>query len=579
MFELAKYLKHFKKEVILGPLFKLTEAIFELVVPLIMAKIIDIGIKNSDLSYILRQGGILVLLGIVGLTCALICQYFAAKASQGFGTMVRNDLFAKINSFSHTEIDAVGTASMINRINNDVNQLQVAVAMLIRLVVRAPFLIIGATVMSMFLDLRLSLVFWIAAPLIAATLFLVMGNSIPFYRVIQKKLDKISLITRENLEGVRVIRAFCKQDSEKHRFAEAAEDVSDCAVHVAKISAFLNPVTYIIMNLAIVAIIWFGGMRVNSGVLSQGQIIAFVNYMTQILLALVVVANLVVIFTKASASAARVNEIFHIRPSLVEAPKPLTEIKPIQSQPLLEFKNVSFSYSSNGEDALQNISFQVWEGERIGIIGGTGAGKSTLVQLIPRFYDVTQGEIFLYGINIKKYAFETLRRFIGMVPQKTVLFSGTIRENLSWGNEGITDKEISEALQTAQASEFVDQMDQKYDAEVRQGGKNFSGGQRQRLTIARALASHPKILILDDSSSALVYATEAALSKTLRENQCNMTVITVSQRAHSIQDSDRIIVLDDGIPAGIGTHESLLETCEVYREIVLSQQTEKGEIA
>ena len=290
-------------------------------------------------------------------------------------------------------------------------------------------------------------------------------------------------------------------------------------------------------------------------------------------------ANLVVIFTKASASAARVNEIFHIRPSLVEAPKPLTEIKPIQSQPLLEFKNVSFSYSSNGEDALQNISFQVWEGERIGIIGGTGAGKSTLVQLIPRFYDVTQGEIFLYGINIKKYAFETLRRFIGMVPQKTVLFSGTIRENLSWGNEGITDKEISEALQIAQASEFVDQMDQKYDAEVRQGGKNFSGGQRQRLTIARALASHPKILILDDSSSALDYATEASLSKALRENQQNMTVITVSQRAHSIQDSDRIIVLDDGIPAGIGTHESLLETCEVYREIVLSQQTEKEEIA
>lgn len=579
MFELAKYLKHFKKEVLLGPLFKLTEAIFELIVPLIMAKIIDVGIRNGDLPYILRQGGVLVLLGVVGLICALICQYFAAKASQGFGTMVRNDLFAKINSFSHAEIDAVGTASMINRINNDVNQLQVAVAMLIRLVVRAPFLIIGATVMSMILDLKLSLIFWIAAPLIAAALYIVMGKSIPFYRVIQKKLDKISRITHENLEGVRVIRTFCKQDSEKQRFAEAAEDVSDCAVHVAKISAFLNPVTYIIMNLAIVAIIWFGGMRVDSGALSQGQIIAFVNYMTQILLALVVVANLVVIFTKASASAARVNEIFHTQPSLCEDARPLTEISPAQEDPLLEFKNVSFSYSNNGEDALHNISFQVRKGERIGIIGGTGSGKSTLIQLIPRFYDVTQGEILLNGINIKKYAFETLRRFIGMVPQKAVLFSGTVRENLTWGNENITDKEIAAALQTAQASDFVNRLEQKYDAPVLQGGKNFSGGQRQRLTIARALASHPEILILDDSSSALDYATEAALSKALRENQQNMTVIIVSQRAHSIQDADRIIVLDDGIPAGIGTHESLLETCEVYREIVLSQQTEKEEIA
>lgn len=579
MFELAKYLKHFKKEVIFGPLFKLTEAIFELIVPLIMAKIIDIGIKNNDLSYILQQGGVLVLLGVIGLSCTLICQYFAAKASQGFGTMVRNDLFAKINSFSHAEIDAIGTASMINRINNDVNQLQVAVAMLIRLIVRAPFLIIGATVMSMILDWKLSLVFWIAAPLIAVTLFVVMGKSIPFYRVIQKKLDKIGLITHENLEGVRVIRAFCKQDSEKQRFAEAAEDVSDCAVRVARISAFLNPATYIIMNLAIVAIIWFGGMRVDSGALSQGQIIAFVNYMTQILLALVVVANLVVIFTKASASAARVNEIFHLSPSLRENPKPLCEVSPSGDAPILEFKNVSFSYSNNGEDALQNISFRVREGEHIGIIGGTGSGKSTLVQLIPRFYDVTQGEILLYGVNLKNYSFEALRRFIGTVPQKAVLFSGTIRENMEWGNANISDSEITEALRTAQALDFVERLDQKYDAPVLQGGKNFSGGQRQRLTIARALAAHPSILILDDSSSALDYATEAALSKAIRESSEPRTVITVSQRAHSIQDADRIIVLDDGVPAGIGTHENLMETCEVYREIVLSQQTKEEEIA
>lgn len=572
MFKLARYLKHFKKEVILGPLFKLMEAIFELIVPLVMARIIDVGIATGDTGYILRMGGLMVLLGVAGLGFALTCQYFAARASQGFGTILRNDLFRHIHSFSHREIDKFGTPSLITRITNDINQLQVAVAMLIRLVIRAPFLIVGSAVMAMLLDWQLSLIFLVAAPLVALVLYLVMSRSVPFYRTIQKKLDRISLITRENLEGVRVIRAFSKQKDEEERFDEASDDLAATSVRVGKISALLNPLTYVIMNLAIVAIIWFGGMRVDAGALSQGQIIAFVNYMTQILLALVVVANLVILFTKASACAARVNEVLDTQPSVTEdAAGPVSPSKD-QSTPRVEFRDVSFSYGE-GDYALQNISFAIAPGETVGIIGGTGSGKSTLVNLIPRFYDATEGQVLVDGVNVKAYPFTQLRRQIGMVPQRAVLFAGTLRENMRWGKPDATDEEIAKALSIAQASDFVEKLPKKYDMPILQGGKNLSGGQKQRLTIARALVGTPPILILDDSASALDYATDAALRKALRRETKDMTVLMISQRANTVKGADKIVVLDDGEIAGIGAHEALFDSCQVYREICLSQQS------
>ncbi len=571
MFKLARYLKHFKKEVILGPLFKLTEAVFELIVPLVMARIIDVGIPSGDTGYILRMGGLMVLLGVAGLGFALTCQYFAARASQGFGTLVRNDLFRRINSFSHREIDRFGTPSLITRITNDINQLQVAVAMLIRLVIRAPFLIIGSVVMALLLDWQLSLVFLVAAPLVALVLYLVMSRSVPYYRTIQKKLDRISLITRENLEGVRVIRAFSKQKEEEKRFDEASDDLAATSVRVGKISALLNPLTYVIMNLAVVAIIWFGGMRVDAGALSQGQIIAFVNYMSQILLALVVVANLVVLFTKASACAARVNEVLETDASVKEERAGPAAPAAGKDTPRMEFRNVSFSYGDEGDYALQNISLTIAPGETVGIIGGTGSGKSTLVNLIPRFYDATVGEVLVDGVNVKKYPFSQLRRQIGIVPQRAVLFAGTLRENMRWGKADASDEEIAKALSIAQAADFVQKLPQGYDTAILQGGKNLSGGQKQRLTIARALVGSPPILILDDSASALDFATDAALRKALRRETKDMTVLMISQRANTVKGADKIVVLDDGGIAGIGSHEELFETCGVYREICLSQ--------
>ncbi|MGI5905495.1 MAG: ABC transporter ATP-binding protein [Candidatus Pararuminococcus gallinarum] len=573
MKKLARYLRHFKKEVILGPFFKLLEAIFELIVPLVMAKIIDVGVKNGDTQYVLIMGGVMVVLGIAGLGFALICQYFAARASQGVGTLLRNDLFAHILSLSHGEVDRFGTHSLITRITNDVNQIQLAVAMLIRLVVRAPFLVIGAAVMAMMLDLQLSLVFLAAAPLVALALYFVMSRSIPFYRVIQKKLDRISLITRENLEGARVIRAFSKQEAEQKRFEQATEDAMDSSVRVGKIAALLNPLTFAIMNVAIVAIIWFGGLRVNAGSLSQGQIIAFVNYMTQILLALVVVANLVVIFTKASASAARINEVLETQPAIADRAQ--DRMPAPYHGPKIQFQDVSFSYPDAEEASLSHISAEMLPGQTIGIIGGTGSGKSTLVSLIPRFYDVTQGAVLVDGVDVRDYPLERLRQQIGVVPQQAVLFSGTLEENMRWGNENATQEQIAKALRVAQAEEFVSKLPDGWQTKIAQGGKNLSGGQRQRLTIARALVREPEILILDDSASALDFATDAALRKSLQEETQGMTVIMVSQRAHTIRQADQIIVLDDGEVAGVGTHDELFQGCEAYREIVLSQQKEK----
>lgn len=574
MLKIARYLKGYRKQVIIGPIFKLTEAIFELIVPLVMARIMDIGVANGDTAYVLKMGGLMVLLGLLGLGCALICQYNAAKASQGFGTVVRNDLFQKIHSLSHSQIDRIGTPSLITRITNDVNQLQLAVAMLIRLVIRAPFLVIGAAVMAMTIDLRLSLIFFAALPLLILVLWFVMGRSVPLYKGAQAQLDKISLITRENLVGTRVIRAFSRQKREIARFEETTDALRKSYLRVGKLSALLNPLTYVILNAAIIAILWFGGIQVNVGNLTQGEVYALVNYMSQIILALVVVANLVVIFTKASASARRVNEIFDLQPDLTDEGNQPQNTLPSAKVPAVQFDHVSFSYSG-AEQSLTDLTVSIQAGETVGVIGGTGSGKTTLVQLIPRFYDATSGSILINGVNVARYPFSELRQMIGIVPQKALLFSGTLRENMQWAKEDATDEEIQNALRIAQAEEFVDKLPDGYDTLLYQGGKNLSGGQRQRLTIARALVGKPQILILDDSASALDFATDAALRRAIAQNTDQMTVFLVSQRANTVKGADKIIVLDEGRVAGIGTHEELFSSCEVYREICLSQFSEE----
>lgn len=581
MLKFARFLKQFKREVLIGPVFKLTEAVFELIVPLVMAQIIDVGIANGDRGYVLRMGGVMVLLGLVGLGCALICQYCAARASQGFGTVLRSEMFRHINTLSHGEIDQIGTPSLITRITNDVNQLQLAVAMLIRLVVRAPFLVIGATVMALLLDWKLACIFFVAAPLMALVLYLVMSRSIPFYRIIQKKLDRISLITRENLSGVRVIRAFSRQEKEKERFAQASEDQMTTSITVGRISALLNPLTSAIINLAIAAVIWFGGFRVDAGGMTQGEVIAFVNYLNQILLAMIVVANLVVIFTKAAASATRVDEVLELHPSIVNrVSRPAQEV---EGSPEIAFDAVSFAYPDAGAYSLSDISFTVARGQTLGIIGGTGCGKSTLVNLIPRFYEVSQGSLKVDGVDVRDYPMEQLRGKVGIVPQRAVLFSGTLRQNMQWRKQDATDEEIWQALETAQAASFVRKMPDGLDSVILQGGKNLSGGQKQRLTIARALVGEPEILILDDSASALDFATDAALRQAIAKFSAGrgnrMTTIIVSQRANTVRYADQIVVLDDGKAAGIGTHEQLLESCQTYREIYWSQNERQEAVA
>lgn len=569
MFKLAKrYLGSVKKYIIIGQTSKLIEAIFEVIVPLIMAAIVDNGIKgNMGKGYVYKMGGVLILLGVLGLCFALICQYLASKASQSVGTVMRNDMFRHINSLSHAELDRLGTPSLITRLTNDINQVQQAVAMFIRLVVRAPFIVIGSAIMAMSIDLKLSVIFVIIIPLVVLVLYLIMSRSIKYYKVIQKKLDRISLVTREGLSGVRVIRAFSRQDTEQKRFDEANDDYLDISLRVGRLSALLNPLTYVILNLAIAAIVWYGGVGVDAGRLTQGEVIAFVNYMTQISLALVVVANLVVLFTKAAASSARINEVLEIEPSIKNG----TEKVGAGSENAVEFSHVYFSYNNSGEYALEDIDLTAKKGETIGVIGGTGSGKSTLASLIPRFYDISKGELKINGTNAADYDTTALRQKVGVVPQKAVLFSGTIAENMRWGKRDATDEEIWKALETAQAKEFVEKMPDGLDTHIVQGGKNLSGGQKQRLTIARALVSQPDILILDDSASALDFATDAALRKAIAQNTTGMTTFIISQRANSIMQADKIIVLDDGRQAGLGTHRELLESCSVYREICYSQ--------
>lgn len=575
MFRLRRYLRPFRFVAVFGAFCKWLEAVFELIVPLVMAKIIDVGIANGDIPYIWKMGGVMVLLGVAGLGFSLVCQYLASRASQGVGTNLRRDLYAHINGLSHKELDALGTSSLITRMTNDINQLQVAVAMLIRLVVRAPFLAVGAMVMAMLIDLKLSVIFLITTPLVALVLYLIMSKSIPYFRVMQKKLDRVGQITQENLEGARVIRAFRSEKREQQRFDEASEDLARTAIRVGKLSALLNPLTFVLMNAAIAAIVWFGGQRVNMGTLEQGQIIAFVNYMTQVLLAVVVVANLVVIFTKASASATRVNEIFDTQSSIADGDKSAPEPKP--GSPRVEFDDVSFSYMDDGKYALEHLTFSIGQGQHVGIIGGTGSGKTTLVNLIARFYDADSGEVRVDGRNVREYPLAQLRGKIGMVPQKAVLFTGTVADNLRWGKKDASREELERAMKAAQAWEFVQKLPEKENTRVSQGGKNLSGGQRQRLTIARALVGNPEILIFDDSSSALDFATDAALRKALREQAAEATVITVSQRASAIAHCSRILVLDDGRLCGMGTHEELLDSCETYREICRSQGMEAAQ--
>ena len=567
MLKLARYLKYYKLQVTIGPVFKLLEAVFELIVPLIMANIIDIGVKNGDTGYIAKQGVLLVILGVTGLLSALICQYSASFASQGVGTILRRDLFHHINTLSHKEIDIIGTPSLITRMTSDINQIQLAVAMLIRLVIRAPFLVVGAMIMASTVSLKLSVIFFGAAVLIGLTLYIIMSKSVPFFKTIQKRLDRISLISRENLRGNRVIRAFARQDEEEEKFSKAAQELTDASISAGRISVLLSPLTCIITNIAIALIIWFGGMNVNIGDLSQGDIIALVNYMTQIMLAMVVVADLVVIFTRASASAQRINEIFETKTSVTEEK---AEKNPAaENDNAIEFRNVSFSYGEG--EALKNVTFSIKKGETLGIIGGTGSGKSTFVNLIPRFYDATKGQVLVNGVDVKKYEIETLRERIGVVAQKTVLFKGSLRKNMQWGKEKAIDQEIIKALKIAQSWDFVEKLPGKLDFDVAQGGKNFSGGQRQRLTIARALVKQPDILILDDSFSALDFATDANLRKELKEQTRGMTVVIVSQRASTIRNADKIVVLDEGECVGIGTHQELYKNCSEYREICLSQ--------
>lgn len=573
MLKLARYLKYFKLHVSLGPACKLIEAIFELIVPLVMADMIDNGIATGDESVIWGGGLKLIIFAVCGLSFTLVCQYLASVASQGVGTMLRRDLYAHVNTLSYKEIDRMGTPALVTRIANDVNQVQTAVAMLIRLVIRAPFLVIGATVMAMTIDLKLSLIFLGSMIAIIAVMYPVMSITVKLFKRQQKSLDGISRITRENLSGVRVVRAFSRQEYEKERFEESAEEYRKFALKAGRINALLNPAIFIVVNVAYLLIVYFGGSMVSVDGLTQGQVIALVNYMTQISLALVVVANLVSIFTKAAASSARINEVFDMKSSVVGAESsPETD----ENAPAVEFRNVSFSYldDENGEKSLEKLSFTLGKGEVLGVIGGTGSGKTTLVNLLARFYDANEGQVLINGADVKSFPDKQLRRLVGIVPQKTELLSGTIRSNMSMGRTDISDEKIQKALDIAQAKEFTDALPEGLDAPVLAGGKNFSGGQKQRLAIARAIAQSPEILILDDSSSALDYATDAKLRKALKELD-DMTCVIVSQRANSIRHADKIIVLDDGEAVGMGTHAQLLRECEVYREICLTQYSEE----
>ena len=577
MKRLMTYLKDYKKESILAPLFKLLEAFFELMVPLVMANIIDYGISNRNMGYIGKMGLLLLLLGVVGLASSITAQFFAAKAAVGFSTQLRQALFNHIEDLSFTDIDKAGTSTMITRMTSDVNQVQSGINMTLRLFLRSPIIVFGAMIMAFTIDVKCALIFVVAIPLLSVVVFGIILSTIPMYKKVQSKLDQVLGITRENLTGVRVIRAFHQEAKEADRFRENNEALSAMQIFVGKISACMNPVTYIIVNGAIIALIYTGAVQVNIGNLSQGEVVAIINYMNQILVELVKLANLIVTMTKALACAERVASVFDIGADAAYVGAQDQELadKVDQSAPFLDFKHVSLTYQGAGAPTLQDMNFTVNRGDTVGIIGGTGSGKTSLVNLIPGFYPATEGEILLEGRDIRTMSDEELRGRIGVVPQKAVLFKGTIRSNLQWGKPNATEEEMWKALELAQASEVVDGKPGKLDATVAQNGKNFSGGQRQRLTIARALVRNPEILILDDSASALDYATDAKLRAAIRTLEDKTTTFIVSQRASTIRHADKIIVLDDGEIAGMGTHDELLKDCTVYQEIYYSQYPEQ----
>lgn len=577
MKRLIMYLKDYKKESILAPLFKLLEAFFELMVPLVMANIIDYGISNRNMGYIGKMGLLLLLLGVVGLASSITAQFFAAKAAVGFSTKLRQALFDHIEDLSFTDIDKAGTSTMITRMTSDVNQVQSGINMTLRLFLRSPIIVFGAMIMAFTIDVKCALIFVVAIPLLSVVVFGIILSTIPMYKKVQSKLDQVLGITRENLTGVRVIRAFHQEAKEADRFRENNEALSAMQIFVGKISACMNPVTYIIVNGAIIALIYTGAVQVNIGNLSQGEVVAIINYMNQILVELVKLANLIVTMTKALACADRVASVFDIGADAAYVGAQDQELadKVDKKAPFLDFKHVSLTYQGAGAPTLQDMNFTVNRGDTVGIIGGTGSGKTSLVNLIPGFYPVTEGEILLEGRDIRTMSDEELRGRIGVVPQKAVLFKGTIRSNLQWGKPDATEKEMWKALELAQASEVVDGKPGKLDATVAQNGKNFSGGQRQRLTIARALVRNPEILILDDSASALDYATDAKLRAAIRTLEDKTTTFIVSQRASTIRHADKIIVLDDGEIAGMGTHDELLKDCTVYQEIYYSQYPEQ----
>lgn len=577
MKRLMMYLKDYKKESILAPLFKLLEAFFELLVPLVMANIIDYGISNRNMGYIGKMGLVLLLLGVVGLASSITAQFFAAKAAVGFSTKLRQALFDHIEDLSFTDIDKAGTSTMITRMTSDVNQVQSGINMTLRLFLRSPIIVFGAMIMAFTIDVKCALIFVVAIPLLSIVVFGIILSTIPMYKKVQSRLDQVLGITRENLTGVRVIRAFHQEAKEEERFRENNEALSAMQIFVGKISACMNPVTYIIVNGAIIALIYTGAVQVNIGNLSQGEVVAIINYMNQILVELVKLANLIVTMTKALACAERVASVFDIGAdaAYVGAQNQKLADKVDKSAPFLDFKHVSLTYQGAGAPTLQDMNFTVNRGDTVGIIGGTGSGKTSLVNLIPGFYPATEGEILLEGRDIRTMSDEELRGRIGVVPQKAVLFKGTIRSNLQWGKPDAAEEEMWKALELAQASEVVDGKPGKLDATVAQNGKNFSGGQRQRLTIARALVRNPEILILDDSASALDYATDAKLRAAIRTLEDKTTTFIVSQRASTIRHADKIIVLDDGEIAGVGTHDELLKDCTVYQEIYYSQYPEQ----
>ncbi len=567
MFGLLRYAKNYRKQMILGPVFKFLEAVFELILPLLMAVLVDEGIQKNNWSTVLSMTFWMVVMSVVGLACAMICQYYASFASQGFGTELRNQLMNKINQLSHQELNRFGTDTLITRTTNDINQMQLALAMLIRLVVRAPFLSVGAVIMSFYIDWQIGLIFLLVLPLFCIVLFFIIGKSVPLYRSVQNQLDHVNELVSQNLSGVRVIRAFARRKTEIRRFDESTDELSKVYLRVTNLSALLTPATTLIMNIGVIAIFYIGGFKVNVGNLQQGQILALVNYMNQMLLALIVVSNLVIIFTRAAASAGRINEVLDVEPVITQTSGVTTSDEAVGG---IEFENVDFRFAPEFGLALEDINFSIPSKATIGITGATGSGKTALTQLIPRFYDVDQGKVKVEGIDVREWELNTLRKKVAMVPQTAVLFTGTIRENLRWGKKDATEEECWEALEIAQSRDFVEALPEGLDTPIFEGGKNFSGGQKQRLTIARALIAKPSILILDDSLSALDYQTDLNLRKSLK--RLSGTVIIISQRIRSIQDSQQIFVMASGKLAAKGTHAELLASSKEYQEIVASQE-------